>query len=288
MKIPAYWSKATAEETDREGKKESFSCWRSSDQSQEDAHESALAAAKRILRSLLSGNRLERYAYGVTPLREETVERITNSQGELAVAVTRNAYGSLVLNTDRVMFIDLDLPPMSLGEAIRHFFKRLFDKSATSPEVQREADVKRRLEQFLTTNPLWSLRLYRTSAGLRALATHDFFDPAAESTLAMLRSVGCDPLYVRLCKVQQCFRARLTPKPWRCGHTANPVRWPFENGDQQTRFERWQSEYAAKQALYATCRFLGTLGTDCVHPEIASIIELHDRTTRCSDMLELA
>ena len=167
MRIPAYWSKATAEDVDRDGKKASFSCWRSSDRSQEDAHESALAAAKKGLRSFFSGNRPGRYAYGDAPLREETVETFTNSRGELAAAVTRNSYGSLVLNVDRVMFIDLDFPPTSLGESIGYFFAKLFNKAAASPEARREADVTKRLEPVLGVHPRWSIRLYRTFAGMR-------------------------------------------------------------------------------------------------------------------------
>ena len=64
MKIPRYWSRATAEDINRDGRKISFSCWRSSDASQDEAHESALAAAQRALAYLLRGDRLNRYAYG--------------------------------------------------------------------------------------------------------------------------------------------------------------------------------------------------------------------------------
>ncbi len=45
MNIPAYWSRATAEDVDRNGRKATFSCWRSSERSPEDARGSALAAA---------------------------------------------------------------------------------------------------------------------------------------------------------------------------------------------------------------------------------------------------
>jgi hypothetical protein len=288
MKIPAFWAKASVEETDRDGKKVSFSCWRPSDRSQEEAHESALDAAKRVLQSLMSGNRLDRYAYGETPLREETLEKFTNDRGDLVGAITRNAYGALVLNTDRIMFIDLDFPAITPGESLRYFFTRIFNKSAPSPEARREAEAKTRLEQFLSGKPEWGLRLYRTCAGLRALVTHDCFDPASDAALAILQAVGSDPLYVRLCKAQKCFRARLTPKPWRCGHKANPVRWPIENNDQQSRFERWEADYLAKQPRYATCRLLGTMGNGVTHPEVTRIVEIHDKLTRCQESLELA
>ena len=75
MKLPRYWSRATAEDENRDGRKISISCWRSSDASEKEAHESALEAAKRALAYLLRGDRLNRYAYGQLPLREEVLKR---------------------------------------------------------------------------------------------------------------------------------------------------------------------------------------------------------------------
>jgi hypothetical protein len=144
------------------------------------------------------------------------------------------------------------------------------------------------LERFLLDHPHWGMRVYRTFAGLRGLVTHDLFEPAAESTLAMLQSVGADPMYVRLCKVQECFRARLTPKPWRCGHYVNRAGWPRDGADQQQRFDQWLSAYTARQAGYATCRYLEMVGNSAIHPEIGTIIEVHDKITRCQEPLDLA
>ncbi|HEY5313871.1 MAG TPA: hypothetical protein VIK18_15185, partial [Pirellulales bacterium] len=101
-------------------------------------------------------------------------------------------------------------------------------------------------------------------------------------------SVGADTLYRRLCKSQRSFRARLTPKPWRCGHTANRIRWPRETADQQQRFEQWSHEYSARQVGYATCRLLAVMGDGVVHPAVEPIVELHDHMTRCLEPLKLA
>ena len=186
------------------------------------------------------------------------------------------------------MFIDLDFSPIPPWESLKYSFSRLFGKSAQSPDSRQEDDAKRRLERFLSEHRGWGIRLYRTFAGLRGLVTHDLFDPASDSTLAVLRSVGADPLYVRLCKVQECFRARLTPKPWRCGHHLNKVGWPRESQGQQRRFDDWLSVYMSRQAAYATCRYLGTMGSSTVHPEIETIVEVHDKFTRCHESLNLA
>ena len=80
--------------------------------------------------------------------------------------LTRNAHGCLVLNTARVMFIDLDFPPVFRRESLV-LFTRLFNKSAPSPLSRRESAITERLEQFLGGHPHWGLRLYRTCAGLR-------------------------------------------------------------------------------------------------------------------------
>ena len=123
---------------------------------------------------------------------------------------------------------------------------------------------------------------------MRVLVTHALFDPTSEETVSLLASIGSDPLYVQLCKMQQCFRARLTPKPWRMDYQEKMPRWPRQGPEEQSRFEEWQTYYAKFQAPYATCKFLGTMGPAIVHPQAATIIELHDKMTRCFEPLPLA
>ncbi|MHB9048241.1 MAG: hypothetical protein ACYC35_20200 [Pirellulales bacterium] len=288
MNIPKFWSNATAEGVTTKGKAVAFSCWRSSDASEADAQESALAAAKRILDALLSGRQLDRYAYGCVPLREEVTNEVLDGEGNRIAVVTRNLYGSLVLNAERVMFVDIDFPPVTTGEATRHFFARLFGRARQTPETNREEVATAAVEQFVAANPGWGLRLYRTLAGLRGIVTHDVFDPKSSSALDVLTRMGSDPLYIRLCKAQECFRARLTPKPWRCGHHAASVRYPIADDAAAERQEQWQAVYDARQRGYATCRFLAHLGDGEVHPEVARIVELHDFVTRCNEALALA
>ena len=74
-----------------------------------------------------------------------------------------------------------------------------------------------KVENWTRNNPDWGWRIYRTRAGLRLLATHALFDPEAAASDGVFDALGADPLYRQLCKTQKCYRARLTPKPWRCG-----------------------------------------------------------------------
>ncbi|MGO8751559.1 MAG: hypothetical protein ACLQNE_36925 [Thermoguttaceae bacterium] len=111
MKIPKFWSKATVEGTTARGKTVAFSCWRPSDTSEAEAHESALTAAKRILDAFLSGRELDRYTYGCVPLREEVMNSVEDEQGNRIAIVTRNLYGSLVLNAfSRTLNLGLTRP----------------------------------------------------------------------------------------------------------------------------------------------------------------------------------
>jgi hypothetical protein len=197
-----------------------------------------LAAAKRILNALRCGQKLDRYAYGCVSLREEVMDKLCDGDGKMIAVITRNLYGSLVRNAERVMFVDIDFPPVGTGEATRCFFARLLGRKRKSPEAEREAKARSDVEQFMAASPQWNARLYRTFAGLRVIVAHDIFDPKSGTTLHLLRQLGCDPLYVRLCEAQECFRARLTPKPWRCGHRANIFRCPLEDAKLLERFEQ--------------------------------------------------
>ena len=77
---------------------------------------------------------------------------------------------------------------------------------------------------------------------------------------------GADPLYRQLCKAQKCYRARLTPKPWRCGVRHKPERWPFLDARAEKHFQKWQAQYESFAAGWATCEFVRKIGNGDVHP----------------------
>ena len=120
------------------------------------------------------------------------------------------------------------------------------------------------------------------------LTTHALFDPVADETQSHFTALDADPLYKRLCKAQASFRARLTPKPWRCGLWQAATSWPRDTDDLQSQFDAWQAQYTAKQTKFATCRHLATLGNAAVHPEVEVIVEVHDHIARCHEQLPLA
>ncbi|HEV1288085.1 MAG TPA: hypothetical protein VNU44_22355 [Bryobacteraceae bacterium] len=276
MRFPRFWA---------QGKAGVFAVWRWSDTSVQEAKEAAQAAAER-LSALFKANNLpnEKYGYGNRPMREPVVKEIRNSAGELAAAVTRNSYGCHVLNTSSALFVDVDLPEPK--KSVGGLFGSLFGKPAEPEDPAKTAMAK--AAAWAQAHPGWNWRIYRTRGGLRLLATHALFDPADPVCERVFAAMNADPLYRKLCQTQECFRARLTPKPWRCKIGHPPARWPFEGAGEEQAFANWDAKYQAACRAKATCQLLDR-GSAQVHPELKEIVTLHDEMTRAGSVgFELA
>jgi hypothetical protein len=232
MNFPPFWAKGTSGD---------FSCWRWSFNSTAEAQSLANQAAQQLADHFRGGGVPQKHHgyYPNRPFREPVLREIKNGAGEVAAVVTRNSYGCVVLNTARVMFVDVDLPePKPAGG----LWKKLFGKPEVAPPGNPQAEAIAKAEAWTRNHPDWGWRIYRTRAGLRLLATHALFDPEIAVSDGVFEALGADPLYRRLCKTQKCFRARLTPKYWRCRGNRPPARWPFEDEKAERRFNKWQTE----------------------------------------------
>jgi hypothetical protein len=211
--------------------------------------------------------------------REERVDDLACIHS-LDAIVTRNHYGSIVLNAHHALFIDVDVaeeenPPRDTeeyGGRNRVPWQTMFDDLCTV--LNNEARI--------------GFRIYRTAAGFRILATTHEFEPDSETVKYLMSSVGADDAFVRLCGAQKTFRARLSPKPWRCGTTRPPNEFPRASAEEEQRFAEWLAHYCRACRNYATCQFLGRIGPAETHARVAPIIELHDRETKAFQSLDLA
>jgi hypothetical protein len=134
------------------------------------------------------------------------------------------------------------------------------------------------LQSWLKERPNTGVRAYRTAAGLRYIFTHNLC-PVNEKSINIMQQLHADKLYVKLCKAQNSYRARLTPKPWRLGFEGlHGFAFPRDEGEEKY-FRDWLHEYEGKSRPYAVCRLVGHFGNTDTHPDIAPIINLHDE--RC-------
>jgi len=266
MRVYRYW--ARHEEPDPDWP---VASWGASERSAADARADAARRARELVERLRAGLTAPRggYAYGNQPMREEVLQEIGDPASPDAI-ITRNAYGALVLNTARVLFADVDLPPQGLVAWVRSLFGMGDDKAAQA--------IIERIESVAAADGL-GLRLYRTCAGFRCLVTSRPFDPAVAETAELLVRLGSDPLYIRLCNTQECFRARLTPKPWRCGVPAPSVRFPFSSPEAERTFGIWLARYERRAVSRATCALVATMGVPTVHRDAEPIVRIHDEWT---------
>ena len=274
MKIPKYWAKSEQPAQSPGGRNWQLVCWQWSDDSTAEAQQRANARIAEIAQNLQMRPFLDRYSYGDRPLREEIIQSVTNSAGREVGVVTRNGYGALVLNAANAMFIDIDFPdgqdPSSTGGGL----KRLFG-TAKGPTLE-ERYIQQVVDWAAQRRDL-GLRIYRTYGGLRCLVTNQVFDPTNMESSAILGSLNSDPLYMRLCQVQECYRARLTAKPWRCGVNLPPSRYPWDTVAAETRYRQWQQSYDGMAGTHAACRLIRQVGANEVHPDVEPVLALHDQ-----------
>jgi len=323
MLIPQYWAESLARGS-RDGRVIPIRRFGWSEESQADAQENADQRAAEALERVLSGENLDRRERKVpyngadgVPIREEIVSR----HGE--TVITRNSYGALCLNTPNALFADVDfalgascslgcviilillavavtvgwitssLPfgiilcfvALAAAWPITSLQHRLFQRMQGGAETAARARVAR----FAAQHPEWSLRIYRTPAGLRILDTHAPFLPTDAIVQAFFADIGTDPIYVRMCLNQQCFRARVSPKPWRIGidrHIKSGV-WPVHPDRLPVRQE-WITAYERAAKDFAACEYVDSIGSGVIHPEIASVVRLHDDFSRGDSGLPIA
>jgi hypothetical protein len=281
MHFPKYWIAA---------REKYISAWGWSDISPADAQQHAETRLAKIRTWIAQGGKStwqQRYGYGNRPMCEPVLREFRALDGTLRAAVTLNSYGCVVLNTADFMFVDVDAP----APKPTRFMERMFGVRREARERQAEIfyqGVVARVNDWVGRWQGWGWRVYRTAAGIRLLATHDPFAPEDTMCRTAFDVFEADPLYRRLCATQKCFRARLTPKPWRCGMDKPGVRWPWGNEEWEGRFRKWETQYNKAAARYATCKLIGQFGDANLHPDFQEIIQFHDQSTRAETGLPLA
>ncbi len=276
MKFYKFWARGEAmlQDSKRPWK---VCAYGGSDNSMEEATRRADERAKQLIAAIECGSAGNEYGYSDRPVREEIVQEYRDGT-ELSSAITRNSYGSLVLNTSRVMFVDVDVPSaVTLGSFTRSIWDKLRGKS-TPPQADGDLQLQR-IEAVGRERPGLGYRVYRTAGGYRVLITSDLYDPMSPESEKLLAAFGSDPLYTRLCKAQECFRARLSAKFWRCGARRPPSRFPWATADQEQQYRKWEEAYHRRANRFATCQLIGTFGPPEVCEAVRPILEMHDNLT---------
>ncbi len=313
MFIPKYW-KHIAKTVDgidmtkckrhwNRGNEAYISSWGYSNDSEDDALRKAHERFAETAEALQNPQDNNLY-YPHAVIKEDIIEIIEDKKGK--AIITRNRYGALVLNTEQLMFIDIDTPEMIKSEP--GFLQKLFGKKFVwkrlSTEGKRvfEDGKMKEVEAFCHAHPEFGCKVYKTFAGLRLIVTHKSYAADSEETQKIFDALGCDPLYQKLCQSQKCFRARLTPKRWRMneGEVLNKPEltfritkemiedWQPSDEKRLKQYDQWTQVYDQSAKNYASCQFVQLLGNANIDAELKDLIELHDRYTNANEEKTLA
>ena len=184
-------------------------------------------------------------------LDEKVIDKLTYKSENLGL-ITVNSYDAVILNTDNMMIIDIDL------------------YTNNSPYLSKYPDLSINILHFLEEREGLNFRIYHTAGGLRAIETTKEWLPNSYTTKKLMNSVYADPLYVGLCWSQECFRARLTPKPWRHYELASDD-YNWDTG------EEWMNYIGHSEV--AVCKLI-TDGSKPIDDKFFAAIEYHDRVTK--------
>ncbi len=323
MIIPKYWAESRVQQ--QLGRKQvTIRRFGWSMLSQTEAQHNADARAADALQRIVAGETLLRRepkhpyngADGV-PIREEIVEQY----GE--TVITRNSYGARCLNSPNVFFADIDfnegtscsltLRTICFLSAVALFFawwagsvlvgivllvlaipagnllawamnRSIVNSKGGSEEIARD-----RINHFVKKNPGWNVRVYRTPLGIRMMATHQLFSPIDPIVDTCFKEIAADPRYASMCQRQACFRARVSPKPWRIGieRRIGGGVWPIAENQIQNRIH-WIKDYELISQAFASCTFIESVGSGTIHHEVREVVELHDRLCQSNSNLPIA
>ena len=306
--LPRHWATVRETVTFPGGQEWDVTIHGASDVSPEDAQRDALDRLRRVVAAggpaRPTGSGMEYYPLRRLP--EELLEEVHAPDGALIAAITRNRYGSAVLNTDAVLISDIDLVEPSSRDRVRAgggMLSRLFGGGSReeltpqqrdpdsfglrSPGRRGEAHARtvELIEDFSARHPELGVRTYRTRGGFRLLITGSGAAPSSDRARELMGTVRSDELYMLLCRVHDTYRARLTPKPWRIAVDR------FEELGTRTAADdvhrAWVQRYRDASADVAVCRLLSSTGP-APDPVEQQIIDLHDRAVRPESGLRLA
>lgn len=259
MRIFRYWVRDFRKETKLSQTVEGW-VFGGSNVSEQDAVADLNERWKGVCRRVFEGISRESSTYEAD-IREEIVQAVDEH-----TVITRNRYGAEILNCSSPVIVDID-------DVAPSFWKRLFGGGGNSEEDRINRIVARVRELVeKQKHGIRGARLYRTPAGVRAILACAETDPNSGYVETVMNVLDADPLYYHLCRKQNCYRARLTPKPRRINMKSLNQSWPVDEAKIRER-ENWVAGYRSVAAGYAACSFIEAIG----ETQSSSTIDLHDR-----------
>ena len=282
MKFYRYWVKCQRdlERHDLQGNQQRTVVYGHSDYSLDGARECGGRLLDLVQQRIANDGEAPRWSYETEerPIREEVLRTLTPLN-----VVTRNRYGAEVLNSADLVFVDVDGELPRSKSIFVELLQELFFRNAPS---QGNDDALERVVALAERAGCGNapIRVYRTRAGYRLIIDCVLEGKDSGKLRTAFRA---DRLYAPLCRVQNCYRARLTPKPYRIRLPKCQFNYPETDQTILTIQQNWLKNYYDRSKRYAVCHYLGSLNA----PEGLSghsVIRHHDECTGAMTDLPLA
>jgi hypothetical protein len=266
MKIYKYWV-TEKQKILIDGVEQAITCYGGSNVSVDEARIRATEKAEKVKRKIKGEKHLfDEYE---AEIREEIL-RILDDHS----AITRNRYGAQVLNAEKLLILDIDKPKSSFGD--------LFKKKDAAQDKIKIFEMVKKLAST-SKYQAYAFRIYETYQGARVIVLGKDFNARDPDTGRIMSEFHCDRLYMTLCQKQGCFRARLTPKPYRMNLRRYKVQFPREGDDAE--LQGWLADYERESRNFSTCRFVEQVGT---RHSINDVVQFHDEITGANFRQSLA
>jgi len=268
MRIFKYWIEHSKDLTIAEGIQQVSKVFGGSNISIEDAKKDAEIKLEKA-QKIINGEFRKDESYEADII-EEIIHEIDKDN-----IITRNRYGALVLNSRKLMFIDID------DYSKRSFWDKIFNRKLTQKEL-----ILKQISKTIKKGKYADLgfRVYETFKGFRVIVSGKDFSPRSKESKSIMKDFSADNLYRWLCIKQNCYRARLTPKPHRIKQNRIKVIFPNRTKTEQEIIENWIQSYESNSNNFATCKLVLEYGRSYSN----RVIDYHDKHTRISTNLNLA
>lgn len=213
-------------------------------------------------------------------IREEIIGTVDDEN-----IITRNRYGSLVLNSTSLVIVDVD------DESFRWRYRWSFNLFTILRNlfISRnfrdliESETKRVCRLYASKSAY--VRLYRTPNGYRVILVFENSpEPASKESKIIMKRFRSDYTYANMCIKQRCYRARLTPKPWRIKLKSLKAIFPFRTAEEDVRHQEWVTEYHQVSENFAACRLMESFGS----ARLEKALDYHDKFCKALSDLPLA
>ncbi len=264
MKTNRFWIKTTRRITIGREVKE-VPILAGSNISKSDAENVADEIVQRIQKRVDNNQRAQEYESTIKEWISETLDDHN--------VVTVNRYGAQVLNTTQYTILDLDDVPFQFLD----IFGRTRGRDKKSLILER---FKKKIAKHDTLGT--DLRIYETTKGLRIICKR-YIPPKTVRFLNLMCRFTVDSIYAMLCIKQDCYRARLTPKPYRIHQETIHIQSPLDC--ETDKYRTWNNLYERNSKSFRVAKLLETLGNDFSWDRV---VAYHDRICNCASENPLA